>query len=378
MIVSAGIAGLALVALNISKMTAKSGAKYEASSDITLMTNEINATLSDSAKCYATFKTNTLTPSSINGRYYTETSGLGSATGYGNSGIKIQSYQLALSTATGATANDGVLTILFKNKQIVGVPTSSKRVYIYFEGPISAITNCRSLASASVDIWSHALGNDIFYSGKVGIGLNQPTTSLEVGGAGKFYGVIESTSGGVKFPNGTTQTSAIIPGNCLVGQLVTGINSNNGTIICSALPQSNAKCPTGNYVSGFDASGGVICSALPLAVAPSPVACAGVWSACSASCGGGLMTFQVIVPSSNGGAACPSSPQSCNTQACPVNCAGYWSACSAACGGGTQNYIVTTASANGGLACPSPSTLSCNTGSCGCTSCVCDGGFGQN
>lgn len=54
-----------------------------------------------------------------------------------------------------------------------------------------------------------------------------------------------------------------------------------------------------------------------------------------------------------------------------VDCAGSWSAwstCSKECGGGTQTrtFIVTTQPANGGAACPtSPESRSCNTLACG-------------
>ena len=48
------------------------------------------------------------------------------------------------------------------------------------------------------------LGNSVIYEsvGKVGVGTNSPTTALEVAG------IVCSTSGGFKFPDGTTQTAA--------------------------------------------------------------------------------------------------------------------------------------------------------------------------
>jgi len=105
------------------------------------------------------------------------------------------------------------------------------------------------------------------------------------------------------------------------------------------------------------------------------------YGSCSAACGGGnrTRTYTVTTPASGTGAACPFANgqtlnQSCNTGACasPVvlNCGGYWTSygsCSASCGGGTRsrNFIVTQLPQNGGAACPSsPQTTSCNTGAC--------------
>jgi plastocyanin len=111
---------------------------------------------------------------------------------------------------------------------------------------------------------------------------------------------------------------------------------------------------------------------------PSPaVSCLGSWgswSACSSSCGGGgtqSRSYVITRQASNGGASCPSpQSQSCNTQGCPVDCQGSWgewSACSTNCGGGSQSrsYDVANQPANGGAACPSsPETQSCNMEDC--------------
>jgi hypothetical protein len=95
-----------------------------------------------------------------------------------------------------------------------------------------------------------------------------------------------------------------------------------------------------------------------------------VWGACSASCGGGTQTRSCTNPApANGGATCtgPSS-QSCNTQACvtPVD-GGWtpWSACSASCGGGLQTRSCTNpAPANGGATCSGSASQLCNTQAC--------------
>lgn len=99
---------------------------------------------------------------------------------------------------------------------------------------------------------------------------------------------------------------------------------------------------------------------------------------CSAVCGGGMRTgtYEVLIPASGGGTACPTgtpAPQSCNTEACPapVNCAytiEYIGSCNAECGGGTQQgiYNISTFPSNGGIACPTgtPAPRACNTDPC--------------
>ncbi|WII71698.1 tail fiber domain-containing protein [Bdellovibrio sp. 22V] len=55
---------------------------------------------------------------------------------------------------------------------------------------------------SSAKVWSQGGSGGIYYSGNVGIGTNTPTQKLSV------LGVIESLSGGFKFPDGSTQTSA--------------------------------------------------------------------------------------------------------------------------------------------------------------------------
>jgi hypothetical protein len=66
-------------------------------------------------------------------------------------------------------------------------------------------------------------------SGNVGIGTTSPSETLTVDGT------IESTSGGIKFPNGTVQTTAIAAGQqCAEGTCFAGYDID-GNIVCSNL-----------------------------------------------------------------------------------------------------------------------------------------------
>ncbi|NOT78565.1 MAG: tail fiber domain-containing protein [Bacteriovoracaceae bacterium] len=192
MMILGALGGVSLLVMNLSKQTIKSSAKLQFDTDVTLTTNEINGILSDPAKCLATLQT-TATPASINnGKYYITSSASAPAQGYGNSGLMITSY-----TLTG-TAPDGVLTILYQNKNILkgssGAANISKKINLYIEGSPGAITKCRASSTSTTDIWSHGTGNDIFYLGEVGIGTTSPGYKLDVTGDIKSSGVIYTTS----------------------------------------------------------------------------------------------------------------------------------------------------------------------------------------
>jgi plastocyanin len=108
----------------------------------------------------------------------------------------------------------------------------------------------------------------------------------------------------------------------------------------------------------------------------------GMWTSCSASCGGGTQTqvFNVDMEAANGGTECDYTDgqevsQACNTDDCPVpvDCVGSfggWSDCSESCGDGTQTrtYGISVFAAEGGAECsnePGDSdSQSCNLGPC--------------
>jgi hypothetical protein len=96
------------------------------------------------------------------------------------------------------------------------------------------------------DRGTSTFGNLLLYGGNVGIGTTAPSQKLEV--AGTIY----STSGGFKFPDGTTQTTAAVAAtafscttrlvyttamtntvNCNAGEFVTGGGTDASNMITS-------------------------------------------------------------------------------------------------------------------------------------------------
>lgn len=204
-LVAAGLlGGLSLVLINLNKQTSQSTSKFQFDTEIQLITNEINGSLSDPNKCLTTFTNatqastsnppilnstpeNVLNPTGIASipssvRKFTLSGGP-----YGNGQVIIVDYSLNL----GATP-DPLLTINFKKKAIMGTGTVSKTIRLYAETVSGIITKCRSLSSASTDIWSRGTSANIYYNGgNVGIGTSTPQLALEVNGS------IRPGSGGV-------------------------------------------------------------------------------------------------------------------------------------------------------------------------------------
>jgi len=109
------------------------------------------------------------------------------------------------------------------------------------------------------------------------------------------------------------------------------------------------------------------------------VDCAGSWQEwgpCSLDCGGGTRSriFTEMIRPAFDGVACPTSPdsQACNAHTCPVDCDGSWEVwgpCSreCGCGGGTQSaaFDISVPASDGGRACPtSPKSQVCNNHAC--------------
>jgi prepilin-type N-terminal cleavage/methylation domain-containing protein len=178
MVVIGLLGGISLIVMNITKQTDRSSAKFQFDTDVTLTTNEINASISDPVKCLTTFGS-TATPSNIVGKYYISTVPPGDQ-GYGNSKLYITSY-----TLTG-TAPDGVLTILYQNKNILkgssGAANISKKINMYIEGSPGAITKCRALSTSTTDIWTRGTAtdsNNVFYNGGVRAGDETQTNTCD-------------------------------------------------------------------------------------------------------------------------------------------------------------------------------------------------------
>lgn len=196
MVVIGLLGGISLIVMNLTKQSTQSSTKYQFDSEILLITNEINGILSDPNKCLTTFTnatqaaspalpilnatpSNVTSPSGIAGipstvRKYTLTGGP-----YGNGEVKITSYSLNLSATP-----DPLLTINFQKKKILGTGITPKTIRLHVvKNGLGVITMCRSISTASIDIWSRGTNSDIFYNGgNVGIGTATPTASLEVAG----------------------------------------------------------------------------------------------------------------------------------------------------------------------------------------------------
>jgi len=196
MVVIGLLGGISLLVMNLTKQSTQSSTKYQFDSEIMLITNEINGILSDPDKCLTTFTNatqaaspakpvlnatpaNVLNPTGIAGipssdRKYTLSGGP-----YGNGGVKIASYSLNL-----AATPDPLLTINFQKKAILGTGTTPKTIKLDVEKTSAGvITRCKSISTASTEIWNYGGGSDIFYvGGFVGIGTTTPDAKLDVAG----------------------------------------------------------------------------------------------------------------------------------------------------------------------------------------------------
>lgn len=248
MIASAALAGLSLVAMQMTQTQTKSTTKASFDSEKLLIKNEINGILSDPIKCVATFGS-TATPTSINGKYFIKGNASAPAQGYGNANIQISSYTLS------GTAPDGLLTIAFDNKKILqgsaGATSIPLTINLYIQGSPGAITKCRSISTGMQDIWMKGAGthiNDIFFNtGNVGIGTNAPAWPLEVrsNANARTYAAVRNDSVGNTGASGFLATndsgatvSIIVPGSAfnVVGENPSaGVNVQNWGIVQSGV-----------------------------------------------------------------------------------------------------------------------------------------------
>src|ERR1044071_9281884 len=105
--------------------------------------------------------------------------------------------------------------------------------------------------------------------GKVGIGTRTPTSLLTV------QGMIETTLGGYKFPNGTVQTTAFDPNqvvrslNGLMGNVTLAAGANititpSGNTLTIASPNSLTSVAHGPTLTGSGTVASPLCVAVPL------------------------------------------------------------------------------------------------------------------
>ncbi len=187
LIVGGALSGLALVALNLTKMNSRSSTKFNFDSDTQAIINELSSVLSNPTKCMASLggsnavsSTNTI--NSIDSKYLTTTAGGGK---YGNASIDIASYQV-VSTDAEVAVNTSYLVINFVNKGILkgdsGLTNITKRIKLFVQVDGSKnITDCRAIANSKEDIWNRGVGTIINYTaGNVGIGTDSPTYLLTV------------------------------------------------------------------------------------------------------------------------------------------------------------------------------------------------------
>ena len=101
---------------------------------------------------------------------------------------------------------------------LLGIVTIFAFSAIAWNGPVSTPPNYNTYTPINVSVTSQTKSGALwassfltegggYFGGNVGIGTSNPGQKLSV------VGIIESTSGGVKFPDGTTQTTAASSGS---------------------------------------------------------------------------------------------------------------------------------------------------------------------
>lgn len=193
--------GLGLVMMELTKQTSKSSAKFQFDTDVMQTTNEIIGILSSPDSCLSTLnlknavadstidkivKKNLGPPITLSNQFYKSSHASAPSKGYGNAGVKIDSYALSATSAEVNTDKYTTLLINFQNKNILGgAATIQKkiRVNVSVNGS-NQITACNAVASGSSGSQWVTVGSDIYYAGGyVGVETTSPTSTFEVAGS---------------------------------------------------------------------------------------------------------------------------------------------------------------------------------------------------
>jgi prepilin-type N-terminal cleavage/methylation domain-containing protein len=260
MIVVAMLGGVSMLATNIGKQSTKSSTKFQFDSDTIQIVNEITGILSSSSKCLSNLNNkNALsdTLSSINvNQYYIASHASAPAGGYGNGGVKIDSYSIGATQAE-VDANTSWLSITFQNKNILGgQSTITKKIKLYVTVNASnIITACNAVASGSGSSQWVSAGPDIYYpTGNVGIQTSTPLVALDVAGgirAGDQMQVAlcNSTTEGTQRYNKTTHLMEYCGYNIGPPVTYTWIALGGSPPTGAVLAFNLSTCPTGWKIS---------------------------------------------------------------------------------------------------------------------------------
>jgi prepilin-type N-terminal cleavage/methylation domain-containing protein len=203
--------GLVLSLMKFLSLTSKTQAKVDVISDVTRITREINALISDPNRCFLTFTeadgSLNRTPESIVSAYDRDANEeliiqgrkfdlIDSANGerVGTANLEILDYELV------TQGTDHFLQITFKNKVILKEKNENviRKINMFVDftevNGQQVFRGCRSLSSESTTIWTRGSGSDIFYTGgNVGVNTTAPEESLHVVGKIVAEGVTAKT-----------------------------------------------------------------------------------------------------------------------------------------------------------------------------------------
>ncbi len=282
--VAAGILGaLAVVLMNLNKQSATTLVKSKVDQESLLVVNEMVSILSDPVNCMASLggrNAESTAPGVILRLFHKGQPKFAVNTESGDAGLKVKSYSIsAAAPGVSLATNTTNLSINFERKKIQngsGDIVKNMRLHVEFDSA-NNITGCRSLSSASTDIWTRADAGDIYYSGgRVGVGTADPRGMLEVVGgvrASKGSTPQEDLSHvGFSFENDgdtgmfaeggdNTQGSSLVLKQDSTTSLILKNGRYYGTPDCfevqgpQALTGSVATCPSGSTIQ----SGGGYC-----------------------------------------------------------------------------------------------------------------------